>query len=237
MQYLDFVSFRGNGPTVTLNIGGIANLQLADADRSKMMAFDTGPGNVMIDHIMKARLGQAYDKDGETAAKGKVIEELLVELQSHEFFLRTPPRSAWRLDFGSAYANSILERFTSASTEDLIATITMFTATSIERALVDFVLPKSRVSKIIASGGGVRNKTLLRFLRERLAPHGLTVSLSDEFGLPGAYKEAIKFATLGFATRRGLANNIPAASGASSFAVLGKMTFAPSSAQNTEQTF
>lgn len=237
MQYLDFVSFRGNGPTVTLNIGGIANLQLADADRSKMMAFDTGPGNVMIDHIMKARLGQAYDKDGETAAKGKVIEELLVELESHEFFLRTPPRSAWRLDFGSAYANSILERFTSASTEDLIATITMFTATSIERALVDFVLPKSRVSKIIASGGGVRNKTLLRFLRERLAPHGLTVSLSDEFGLPGAYKEAIKFATLGFATRRGLANNIPAASGASSFAVLGKMTFAPSSAQNTEQTF
>jgi anhydro-N-acetylmuramic acid kinase len=227
MQYLDFVAFRNDGPTVTLNIGGIANLQLADADRSKMMAFDTGPGNVMIDHVMKARLGLSYDKDGETAAKGKIIDPLLAQLQSNDFFSRKPPRSAWRLDFGSSNADSILEQYASASTEDLIATLTMFTATSVERALVDFVLPKSRVSKIVASGGGTRNLTLLRFIRERLATHGLQVCLSDEFGLPAAYKEAIKFATLGFATKRSLANNIPAASGASSFAVLGKMTIAP----------
>lgn len=112
--------------------------------------------------------------------------------------------------------------------------MTMFSATSIQRALVEFVLPKSPVSNIIASGGGVRNKTLLRFLREQLATHDLTVSLSDEVGLPAAYKEAIKFATLGFATRRGLVNNIPAASGASSFAVLGRMTFTPISAKNTK---
>lgn len=81
MQYLDFVAFRNEpGSTVTLNIGGIANLQLADKDRSKMMAFDTGPGNVMIDHVVKARTGRGYDKDGELAAKGKPIEPLLAQL-------------------------------------------------------------------------------------------------------------------------------------------------------------
>lgn len=227
MQYLDFVAFRNDGPTVTLNIGGIANLQLADADRSKMMAFDTGPGNVMIDHVMKARLGMSYDKDGETAAKGQIIQPLLAELQSNHFFSRKPPCSAWRLDFGSSYADKILEQYASASTEDLVATLTMFTASSIERALVDFVLPKSQITKIIASGGGTRNTTLLLFIRQQLAPRGIQTCLSDEFGLPAAYKEAIKFATLAFATTHNLANNIPAASGASLFAVLGKMTMAP----------
>ncbi|KAJ5674130.1 hypothetical protein N7462_009569 [Penicillium macrosclerotiorum] len=234
MQYLDFVSFRNDGPTVTLNIGGIANLQLADKDRRNMMAFDTGPGNVMLDHVVKVRAGKAYDKDGELAAKGQVIQPLLEELQSHEFFRRSPPRSAWRLDFGSHYADDILQRYASSSTEDLLATFTMFTATSIERALVDFILPKTKIMKVVASGGGTRNLELLRLLTERLATHGLKTCVSTEFGLPAAYKEAIKFATLAFAAKRGLANNIPAASGASSYAVLGKLTMAPRLAQGTE---
>ncbi|KAF4222474.1 hypothetical protein CNMCM8980_003878 [Aspergillus fumigatiaffinis] len=234
MQYLDFVAFRHDGPTVALNIGGIANLQLANADRSKMMAFATGPGNVMLDHVVKERTNMEYDKNGELAAKGQVIGSLLAELQSHPFFDRKPPRSAWRLDFGSSYAEDILKRFASSSTEDLLTTLTMFTATSIERALVDFILPKANVTKVVASGGGTRNTTLLKFISQRVATHGLQVCTSDEFGLPAAYKEAIKFATLGFATKRGLANNIPAASGASSFAVLGKLTLAPRLAKNTD---
>jgi anhydro-N-acetylmuramic acid kinase len=234
MQYLDFVAFLHDGPTVTLNMGGIANLQLANADRSKMMAFDTGPGNVMLDHVVKERTNMEYDKNGELAAKGQVIGSLLAELQSHPFFDRKPPRSAWRLDFGSSYAEDILKRFASSSTEDLLATLTLFTATSIERALVDFILPNANVTKVVASGGGTRNTTLLKFISQRVATHGLQVCTSDEFGLPAAYKEAIKFATLGFATKRGLANNIPAASGASSFAVLGKLTLAPRLAKNTD---
>ncbi|KAL4951096.1 Anhydro-N-acetylmuramic acid kinase [Aspergillus filifer] len=233
MQYLDFVAFRNEeGPTVTLNIGGIANFQLADKDRSKMMAFDTGPGNVMIDHVMRARLGRGYDKDGEVAASGTAIHSLLEKLNSDArgFFERSPPRSAWRLDFGSFYADSILQdkAYASARTEDIVATFTMFTATSVERALVDFILPRApSLRKVIASGGGTRNTTLMSFLCERLAIHGIGLCTSDEVGLPAAYKEAIKFATLGFATRNCLANNIPAASGAEGFAVLGKMTFAP----------
>lgn len=198
------------------------------------MAFDTGPGNVMLDHVIRARTGRSYDKDGEMAARGQIIEPLLAELQAHEFFQRKPPRSAWRLDFGSRYADDILERYASASTEDLLATLAMFTATSIERALVDFILPKTSVTKVVASGGGTRNTTLMRFLTERLATHGLKTCVSDEFGMPAAYKEAIKFATLAFAAKRGLANNIPAASGASSFAILGKLTLAPRLARGTE---
>ena len=233
MQYLDFVSFRGDGgPTVTLNIGGIANLQLADADRSKMMAFDTGPGNVMIDHIVKARTGKTYDKDGELAAKGTVIEPLLKHMLTHQFFARKPPRSAWRLDFGAGYADQILEQYKAASTEDLLATLTMFTATSIESSLVDFILPRTTITKVVASGGGVRNTTLMNNLREKLGKLGLDLKVSDEFGLPAVYKEAIKFATMAFAAKRGLANNIPAAGGAESYAVLGKLSMAPRLAKN-----
>lgn len=232
MQYLDFVAFRGDGPTVTLNIGGIANLQLADADRSKMMAFDTGPGNVMIDHIAKARTGQGYDKDGEGASRGKVIGGLLEELLVHPFFSRKPPRSAWRLDFGSEYADGILERYPEASTEDLLATMTRFTAVSIKRSVVNFILPRAKVGRLIASGGGTRNATLIQNLGEELSDVGVGVVISDEVGIPAAYKEAIKFATLAFANKHGLANNIPAAGGAARYAVLGKLTLAPSRAKN-----
>lgn len=232
MQYLDFVAFRHDGPTVTLNIGGIANLQLADRDRSKKIAFDTGPGNVMIDHIAKVRTGRAYDKDGELAARGSVIEPLLEKLLQHEFFERKPPRSAWRLDFGSAYVDGIIADNAEASTQDLLATLTMFTARSIERALVDFVVPRTAITKVVASGGGVRNLTLMKNLTQRLAAHGVKTCVSDEFGMPAPYKEAIKFATLAFAAKNGLANNMPAAGGASSFAVLGKLSLAPRLAKN-----
>lgn len=227
MQYLDYVAFRNDGPTVTLNIGGIANLQLADADRSKMMAFDIGPGNVMLDHVVKARTGRGYDKDGELAAKGTLIAPLLERLRQHEFFQRKPPRSAWRLDFGAAFADSVLEDYASSSTEDLLNTLSRFTADSICRSLVDFILPRTEVKRVVASGGGTRNGTLMRHLSEDLEKHGLSVTVSDEFGIPAAYKEAIKFATLAFSAKRGIANNIPAAGGAYRYAVLGKLSMAP----------
>ncbi|KAK9447367.1 putative anhydro-n-acetylmuramic acid kinase [Limtongia smithiae] len=232
MQYLDFVAFRNSGPTVTLNIGGIANVQLADRDRSKMMAFDTGPGNVMIDHVVKARTGKSYDKDGELASKGKLIEPLVSELQSHEFFTRKPPRSAWRLDFGASYADDILDRYASESTENLLATLTRFTALSIARSLADFILPRTHVTSVIASGGGTRNVQLMKDLASELESIDLKLSTSDEHGIPAAYKEAIKFATLAYATKNSLANNIPAAGGAIKYAVLGKLTLGPSKAKN-----
>jgi anhydro-N-acetylmuramic acid kinase len=226
MQYLDYVAFRDIGPILTLNIGGIANCQLAHADRAKMMAFDTGPGNVMIDHVSRLKLGRPYDKDGAVARTGKVDEKLMTHFKAHDYFKRPIPRSAWRLDFGSSYADAFMEEYKHLSTEDMLATVTEFAAYSIVRSITDNVKHLEDMSTIMASGGGTRNG----FLMERLGAHmpkGLRLTLSDEFGIPAAFKEAIKFATLAHATVNGLANNIPAASGANRFGILGKLVQPP----------
>jgi anhydro-N-acetylmuramic acid kinase len=226
MQYLDFVAFRDIGPVLTLNIGGIANCQLAQRDRAKMMAFDTGPGNVMLDYAAGRLYGRSYDAGGEIAASGTVHEPMLDELLAHPFFRRRPPRSAWRLDFGAEYAERMLDSYQSVPPADVMATLCAFTATSITRSVTDHVPGLGQVSLLIASGGGVANAALMDMLAQRL-PAGLRLTTSDEFGLPPQFKEAIKFATLAYATQRGLANNIPAASGAARFAVLGKTVQPP----------
>jgi len=221
MQYLDFVAFRDIGPVLTLNIGGIANCQLARRDRAKMMAFDTGPGNVMIDYAARRLYGRDYDADGEIAAAGAVHEPMLDELMSHPFFRRRPPRSAWRLDFGAEFAARILDAYVSLPSQDVMATLCAFTASSIVRSVTDHVPGLDEIGLLIASGGGVRNAALIGMLAERL-PAGLRLTTSAEFGIPPQFKEAVKFAVLAYATQRGLANNIPAASGAARFTVLGK---------------
>jgi anhydro-N-acetylmuramic acid kinase len=226
MQYLDYVAFRDIGPVLTLNIGGIANCQLAHKDRSRMMAFDTGPGNVMMDHAMGRLFGRGYDRDGETARRGKVDASMLADLKDHPYFKRPVPRSAWRLDFGSDYADSKLAQYAHLSPEDILATLTEFTAVAITRSITDHVEGLKEISVLIASGGGTRNGFLIERLRAHL-PKSLRLTTSDEFGIPAQFKEAVKFATLAHATVNLFANNIPAASGASGFGVLGKLVQPP----------
>lgn len=224
MQYLDWVSFRDIGPILTLNIGGIANCHLAAADRADMKAFDTGPGNVMIDHSMRVLYGRGYDRDGEIAATGAVQQEMIEYLLDHPFYTRKPPRSAWRLDFGSAYADRMLEDWKHLRPEDVIATLTRFAAVSITKAITKLVGDISEVDTLICSGGGTRNPVLMGHLSE-LAP--VRVTTSDEYGIPAQFKEAIKFGTLAFANMNLLANNIPAASGSSDFTIMGKIQWPP----------
>jgi anhydro-N-acetylmuramic acid kinase len=226
MQYLDYVAFRDIGPIMTLNIGGIANCQLAHHDRAQMLAFDTGPGNVMIDHVARLLLGKPYDKNGDGARSGKVDEKLMTHFKNHDYFKRPIPRSAWRLDFGSSYADAFMDDFKHLSTADLLATVTEFAAYSIVRSITDNVKALNDISIIMASGGGTRNGYLMQRLGAYM-PKGLRLTLSDEFGIPAAFKEAIKFATLAHATVNGLANNIPAASGAHRFGILGKLVQPP----------
>jgi anhydro-N-acetylmuramic acid kinase len=226
MQYLDYVAFRDIGPILTLNIGGIANCQLAHADRAKMMAFDTGPGNVMIDHVMRVKYHKPYDKNGDIARSGRLDDSLLAELKNHDYFNRPVPRSAWRLDFGSSYADAFIAKYQHLSAPDLLATVTEFAAYSITRSITDNVQTLDEISTIMASGGGPRNAYLMQRLATHM-PKRLRLTISDEFGIPAAFKEAIKFATLAHATMHGLANNIPAASGATRFAILGKLVQPP----------
>lgn len=232
MQYLDFVAFRDEGPVLTLNIGGIANCQLADHDRADMMAFDTGPGNVMIDYAAVRFLEKPYDADGATAARGHVDQAMLARLLTHPYFHRQPPRSAWRLDFGADFAERTLAEAADLPPEDILATLTAFTAEAITRSIRDHISDLERIPVLIASGGGTRNSTLMSALRQQL-PGSLRLTTSEEYGLPPQYKEAIKFGTLAFAHVNGLANNIPAASGAQRFAVLGRHITPPRLAQMT----
>ncbi len=226
MQYLDFVAFREVAPLLTLNIGGIANCHLVNRDRSKMMAFDTGPGNVMLDHAARKLFHRAYDPDGMLAAQGEIQADMLADLMTHPYFRRKPPRSAWRLDFGAAYADGMLEKYATRRPEDLMATFCAFTADAIVKSINDYIPDLSGLNVLIASGGGTRNKTLMQMLQARLPKH-MRLTTSDEYGIPAQFKEAIKFATLGFATLEHFADNIPACSGASQFNILGKIALAP----------
>lgn len=226
MQYLDWVMFREKAPALTLNIGGIANIQYVEYDRSKMIAFDTGPGNVLLDHAGRELFNVGYDKDGELSAAGTVNQEMLDELMQHTFFSRKLPRSAWRNDFSSSYGSSILEKYSSVDKHDIMATFCAFTAEAIARSLQDNVPDLGRLDEIVASGGGVFNPTLMRFIEERL-PGGLKLVTSDNYGIPPQYKEAVKFATLAYSALNGIANNIPAASHAEHYAVMGKIAIAP----------
>jgi anhydro-N-acetylmuramic acid kinase len=155
---LDFVAFRDIGPILTLNIGGIANCQLADKDRRRMMAFDTGAGNVMLDHAARRLLGKPYDADGAAAARGKVQPALLSRLVQHDFFLRKPPRSARRLDFGPTFADKHISENRNLSPEDLLATFTEFTAVSVTRSIRDHVPILDEISTLVASAAASETK-------------------------------------------------------------------------------
>lgn len=237
MQYLDYIYFRDVGhPVLTLNIGGIANVHRADSDRRRMIAFDTGPGNIMLDHVAKTRFGQPYDRDGAIAARGQVNAEVMEELLRHPYFLRRLPRSAWRSDFDEAYADRVATAFPQVSDEDLMATFAAFAAECIVRNLVANVPDAAEIGEMVASGGGVRNQTLMREIQARL-PEGMRLVLSDAHGIPAQFKEALKFATLAFGALNFAANNIPAACHAVAPAILGKVSYAPRYARGTQDMF
>jgi anhydro-N-acetylmuramic acid kinase len=177
--------------------------------------------------------GRAYDANGEIAAKGAVNDGMLTDLLQHPFFQRPIPRCAWRLDFGADYADQMLDKYSAMSPEDLVATLTQFTAAAIATAFTELIPQVGEIHTLIASGGGVRNATLLKAIAA-LLPDGVRLVISDEYGLPAQYKEAIKFATLAYATQRAIGDNIPAASGAVRFGILGKLVQAPRGARLTE---
>ncbi len=209
---------------VALNIGGIANFTVipARARERDVFGFDTGPGNMLIDGLMRrlTRGRPTYDRGGRRAARGQVIEPLLDNLLAYPFFSKRPPKSAGREQFGDAF----LEHFFLARPhhfEDLLRTATELTARTIADALWRFVPPRVRVSRLVLSGGGAHNSLLVRRLAEQLPQ--LTVELSDRYGLPVDAKEAIAFAVLADRTLQGLPGNLPRVTGARRSVVLGKI--------------
>jgi len=226
VPYLDFLLFRdADVGRIVQNVGGIANLTAipAGAGPGDVFAFDTGPGNMVSDALVRHFTGEReyYDAGGRVAALGKVNEPLLADALRHPFFLQPPPKSAGREQFGHAFVAHYFLSRRRPRFKDLLRTAVELTARTIAGALARFVFPGAKIDRLIVSGGGAHNRLLVKRLAE-LLPH-LMVELSDRYGLPVDAKEAIAFAILADRTLHGLPGNLPSVTGARRAVVLGKI--------------
>jgi anhydro-N-acetylmuramic acid kinase len=234
VPFLDYMLFRdARCGRIVQNVGGIANLTAipAGAAVSDVVAFDTGPGNMVIDAVTENLFGRPFDRDGRIASSGSVLEPATRQMLRVAFFRRKPPRTAGREEFGREFVREFLQRCGRAQKNDIVATATALTARSIADAIRRFIVPgpssaRKRVfHEMILSGGGTRNATLVEMLTREVAPLGLRVRFSDEFGLPSEAKEAAAFAVLAYETWHGRPSNVPSATGARRGAVLGKISY------------
>src|SRR5712671_1186990 len=229
VPFLDYAIFRSkNKGRIVQNIGGIANLTAipADGTPSDIMAFDTGPGNMVIDRLMQMLFKKNYDSRGNIARKGTILQSVLEKSLDSAYFKLKPPKTAGREEFGSEYAEAFLRRCGRAAKADVIATATALTVASMAQALKSFVLTKSNYRDWVVSGGGTKNATLMEMIKKEAENLGLWLRHSDEFGVPSQAKEAVAFALLAYQTFNGLPGNVPSATGARRAAVLGKISYA-----------
>src|SRR5579885_3491317 len=231
VPYLDYMLMRHRGRgRVAINIGGIANLTAIppNTNTDRVIAFDTGPGNMVIDQLVSRITtgAQTYDRDGVIAASGDVDAKLLAKLLRDKYFRARPPKTAGREQYGAEFVSKLLD--TELSSEDLVATATALTAESIALSVRNFVLPEMRVDEIFVSGGGTHNPTLMRMLRKAMGE--TPVKDTTEVGLDVDAKEAIAFAVMAYETAHARPSNLPTATGAKRSVVLGKIT--PTGPQN-----
>ena len=209
-----------------VNIGGIANVTLlpAGCEAADVVAFDTGPGNVIIDGLVVRMTDgkKGFDEAGKIAESGEVRSDLLSKWLDHPYFKLAPPKSTGREMFGGDFIDRLIEEAGRAGMVDLVATATAFTAESITQSLRAFSTDYDGIEDLFVSGGGSANHTLMRELRNR-AP-GIHVGVTDDLGLSAEAKEAVAFALLAHRTVQGLPGNLPVATGASHAVVLGQIT-------------
>jgi anhydro-N-acetylmuramic acid kinase len=230
VPFLDYFLYRDERVgRIAQNIGGIANLTAipAGATSRQVVAFDTGPGNMVIDAVMQKLFARRYDRDGEVAAAGEVRDGVLEQLMRAPFFRLRPPRTAGREEFGREYVEKFLRLCRGEKKADVVATATALTTRSICDALRRFVVARRGAYKeMIVSGGGAKNPTLMAMLRNELVQLGIELRFSDEFGIPTEAKEAVAFAVLAYETWHRRPSNVPSATGAKRAAVLGKISYA-----------
>jgi anhydro-N-acetylmuramic acid kinase len=224
VPYVDYLLFHHKDHSIALqNIGGISNVTVIPESGSvgDVYAFDTGPGNMVIDELVRKFYGKNYDKDGVCAARGKVSQALLKEMMDDAFIRQTPPKTTGRENYGKGYVDLLLDKWQIAP-DDLIATATFFTALSIAENYKSYILPCDQVTKMLISGGGSHNRTLVNWLRSLLPQ--ISIEKMDEHGISSDAKEAVAFAVLANETWHGHPSNIPNATGASQRVVLGNIT-------------
>ncbi len=230
---LDYVQFADKKRARVLqNIGGIGNLTMIPpaSGADTLLAFDTGPGNMVIDTLMQQLFHKPYDRAGKAGSQGHIAENVLASALQHPFFAASPPKSAGREEFGNAFAEKFLRlcQKSKASNEDAIATATALTAESIASAFKKFVQPalkRGTPVDYIVSGGGAKNKTLMAMLRQKLEPLCCNLMQSTDAGIPVDAKEAVAFALLAYYTWHRHPANVPSATGAKHPAILGQITY------------
>ncbi len=202
------------------NIGGISNVTVL-SPHVETFAFDCGPGNVLIDYFINKFFGQSYDINGEIALKGNVDNDWLNKLLEEPYFSIPPPKTTGRELFSTSYAEEIL-KFAPEDPYDIVATITAFTAKSIQKSYVDFIFPRTPINELIIGGGGALNPAIIKFLNIYFE-RKLRIFTHDDYGISSNYKEAIAFALLAYATYFNIENNVPTCTGAKGKRVLGKI--------------
>jgi anhydro-N-acetylmuramic acid kinase len=226
VPFLDVLAFRhAHRGRIVLNIGGIGNLTAipAAARAEDVHAFDTGPGNMVMDALSEKLFGLPYDRSGRMAARGHVLDSVLAAELRHPFFRRRGARSTGREEFGRHFAEHFLVACGKAAPQDVMTTATALTARSIGQSLRT-LLRQHKYHDLFVSGGGTRNHALMAMLTDEATALGLTVAHTDVLGIPSQAKEALAFAVLAYQTWRGEPSNVPAATGARRLAILGKVS-------------
>lgn len=234
VPFTEYLLYARRDATILLqNIGGIGNMTVlpAGAAPSDVFAFDTGPGNMIIDAVMNelTNAREHFDRGGAVAARGRVNETLLDALSRHPYYAKPLPKTTGRELFGTQYTKEIiaLRARMGISDEDLVATVTDLTAWSVADAYRRYVLPSRSASELIVGGGGSYNPTLLGFLEKRFALLGVAVKTQEQLGFSSDAKEAVAFALMADCCIGERANVLPGVTGADAPSIMGKISLAP----------
>ncbi|MEC2918926.1 anhydro-N-acetylmuramic acid kinase AnmK [Bacillus tropicus] len=228
VPYSEVILYRDPSKNRLLqNIGGIGNVTVIPSQKSdqNVIAFDTGPGNMIIDEVCQRLFQLPYDQNGGIAEQGEVVDEILTYCMNHPFLKMNPPKSTGREQFGEEFVSELLKRYEKHIKENILTTVTMFTASSIVHHYKEFILPYYEIDEVILGGGGSYNDTLVEMIRYGLKDEKCTIFIQEDIGYSSEAKEAIAFAILANETYHRNPSNVPSATGAKKSVVLGNVTY------------
>jgi anhydro-N-acetylmuramic acid kinase len=224
VPYLDFLLFRSSAKARgLLNIGGIANITILprNCKLEDVQAFDTGPGNMVVDAVVNRLYHKPFDRDGKLAMRGRTSGSLLRRLADHPFVRKRPPKSTGREEFGEKFVNRVLQLGSSLTKQDLLATVAELTPYCVHENYVRLIEKKVKLDELVVSGGGAQNRAIMAGLQKYFRP--VPVRTVEEYGVSSDAKEAVCFALLANETISGNPGNVPAVTGAKERTLLGKI--------------